>query len=102
MHIRCGGEGERTVWDDAKGEANLRSHRMDFAGPDAAFDGRFILVAEDRRHDYGERRSNALVVLNGVVLTITFTPRGAKQRIISTRLASRGERSIHDARREDG
>jgi uncharacterized DUF497 family protein len=66
---------------------------------DEAFDGRFSLTRGDRRRDYGERRFNMLVMVNGLVLTITFTPRDGKQRIASARLASRRERRVYDAHR---
>lgn len=92
------GERERTVWDDRKSETNLRLRGIGFAGLDDAFDGRFALIREDERRDYGEARFNMLVELNGVILNITVTPRGGKQRIISARLANRMERRLYGAK----
>lgn len=94
------GETERTEWDDPKSEANLKLRGIDFAGLDRAFDGRFTLVREDKRRDYGERRFNMLVELHGLVLNITVTPRGKRQRIISARPANRTERRIYHAQRQ--
>ena len=82
------GERERTAWDDLKNEKNVQTHKLDFADLDDAFDGRFTLVAEDRRRDYGEQRFNMLVGLHEVILNITFALRPPKHRIISARLAS--------------
>lgn len=96
MYIAFMGENERTVWDDAKNEMNIRRRSIDFAGLRDAFDGRFALVREDKRRDYGEERFNMIVAINGVILNITFTPRGDKQRIISARLANRRERRLYD------
>jgi uncharacterized DUF497 family protein len=94
------GERDRTIWDDQKCAANLRLRSIDFAGLDEAFDGRFCLIREDRRHDYGESRFNMIVALNDVILNITFTPRGGKQRIISARPANRVERRLYNAQQE--
>jgi uncharacterized DUF497 family protein len=97
MYIAAMGERERTAWDDLKSETNLRLRGIGFAGLDDAFDGRFALLREDARRDYGEARFNMIVALNGVILNITFTPRDGKQRIISARLANRMERRLYDA-----
>ena len=95
------GQNERTVWDDAKRDINIRLRAIDFAELDDAFDGRFALTVADRRRDYNEPRFNTLVALNGFVLNVTFTPRDGKYRIISARLASRKERRLYDARSQD-
>ena len=92
------GENARTVWDDPKNETNIGDRQIDFADLDDAFDGRFALVVEDGRRDYGERRFNMLVELHGVILNLTYTPRPPKHRIISARLASRKERRTYHAR----
>lgn len=97
MYIAAMGERERTAWDDLKSETNLRLRGIGFTGLDDAFDGRFALIREDARRDYGEARFNMIVALNGVILNITFTPRDGKQRIISARLANRMERRLYDA-----
>ncbi|WP_298952647.1 BrnT family toxin [uncultured Methylobacterium sp.] len=76
------GEGERTVWDDPKNETNILGRHIDFADLDEAFDGRFAVVAEDRRRDYGERRFNMLVAVRGV---IRFLDDSFKNRITSPR-----------------
>ncbi|MEH3145161.1 MAG: BrnT family toxin [Methylobacterium frigidaeris] len=98
------GEGERTVWDDPKNEANILGRQIDFADLDEAFDGRFVIVAEDRRRDYGERRFDMLVEVRGVTLNIAFPPRSPESRIISARPASRRERRIFHAKQasQDG
>lgn len=91
------GETERTVWDDLKGASNRALHGIDFADLDDVFDGRFALVVEDRRWDYGEKRFNMLVAHGGVILNVTFAVRTPKYRIISARLAGRKERrTFHD------
>lgn len=78
--------------------AGSQDRRIDFADLDAAFDGRFAIVVEDKRRDYGEQRFNMLVELYGVILHITFTPRPPRERIISARIASRKERRTYHAK----
>ncbi|WP_331295138.1 BrnT family toxin [Methylobacterium hispanicum] len=73
---------------------------MDFADLDEIFDGRFVVVAVDARRNYGEPRFNMLAEHHGVVLNVTFTPRGPKYRIISARIANREERGIYHAKRQ--
>jgi uncharacterized protein len=92
------GENELTEWDDAKNASTISSRKIDFADLEAAFDGRFALIKEDQRQDYGEQRFNMIVALHGIIFNITFTPRGGKQRIVSARLANRKERSAYHAR----
>ncbi|AWN46870.1 BrnT family toxin [Methylobacterium terrae] len=94
------GENETTEWADLKNARNVEQRGIDFADLADAFDGRFALVAEDSRQPYGERRFNMLVELGGVLLSITFTPRPPRNRIISARLASRKERRTYHARQQ--
>lgn len=95
------GENELTEWDDLKNDQNIGLREIDFAGLQVAFDGRYSVVRTDIRREYGEERHNMIVEINGVILNITFTPRGKKYRIISARLANRKERRLYDARRQD-
>ena len=96
------GDAERTVWDDLKAVSNLALHGIDFADLDTVFDGRFALVVEDTRWDYGEKRFNMLVEWTGLVLNVTFAVRPPKYRIISARLAGPKERRSFHARRQAG
>ena len=49
----------RFEWDLAKDAANQRKHGIGFRDAAEIFRG-FVLVVEDTRHDYGERRFAAL------------------------------------------
>ncbi|WP_439498704.1 BrnT family toxin [Bosea sp. (in: a-proteobacteria)] len=89
------GSNERCSWDDGKRSLNIANHGYDFADLAEAFDGRFALVREDRRFDYGEDRYNMLVELRGRILNVTFTPRAGLMHLISVRPASRDERSVY-------
>jgi uncharacterized DUF497 family protein len=90
----------KTSWGRIKRGINIREHHIDFAELDEVFDGRFCLVREDDRKDYGEPRFNMLVEFRGVIINVTFTPRAGTYRFISARPASRKERNAYAQRRK--
>jgi uncharacterized DUF497 family protein len=83
-------------WDEAKREANLRKHGLDFDDADIVYKNpnkvTFSIAGR------GEERwlDLALVELGGIVLVLVYTVRGYNIRIISFRRASRKERRIYD------
>jgi hypothetical protein len=84
-------------WDEAKREANLRKHGLDFA--DAYLvceDPERLTVISARR---GEHRNMdlALVEVRGQLLCVVYAERGDRVRIISFRRASRRERRLYAA-----
>ncbi|MGH7815472.1 MAG: BrnT family toxin [Candidatus Binataceae bacterium] len=50
---------------------------------------------EDRRRDYGEPRFAAIGEIDGEIMYVVYTWRGAIRRIISARHASRRERDAY-------
>jgi uncharacterized protein len=86
-------------WDEAKREANLKKHGLDFDDADIVYGNpnKITYAIADR----GEARwlDIALVESNGVVLALIYTVRGYNIRIISFRKASRRERRIYDNQR---
>lgn len=78
------------TWDESKRKLNLRKHGIDFRDADAIFDGSTV-TAEDTRLAYGEQRLVMLGVLNGVVVSMTYTERKDDMRIISIRKALKHE-----------
>jgi uncharacterized DUF497 family protein len=86
-------------WDQTKSDANLRRRGFNFEFASRVFDGR-VIVAEDRRRDYGERRFIAVGSIGAVPFTVVFTDRvtvgGAiLRRLISARRSSRRERTSY-------
>ena len=83
-------------WDEAKREANLRKHGLDFDDADSVYENpnkiTFAILGR------GEERwlDMALVELDGIVLALVYTVRGYNIRIISFRKVSRKERRIYD------
>jgi uncharacterized protein len=68
------------AWDEAKRQANLRKHHIDFRDAEKIFRG-FTFSAEDTRA-YGERRFLTLGLLEDQVVSVTHTERGEDIRII--------------------
>ena len=78
-------------WDESKSLRNFRERGFDFEFASRVFD-RPCLEEEDQRNNYGERRLVATGVIEETVFVVVYTWRGKKRRIISARLAKKGER----------
>jgi uncharacterized protein len=76
-------------WDEAKRVENIRRRGLDFEDADLVFDGRPVATAESRRND--EDRFVSTAEIGGKLYTVVWMWRGANQRIISFRRASRRE-----------
>jgi uncharacterized DUF497 family protein len=77
-------------WDEDKRLINAQNHAIDFEDATAIFDGDTVTV-EDDRFDYGEQRFITLGLLEGRVIAVVHTERGAITRIISARKATKYE-----------
>jgi hypothetical protein len=82
--------------DEAKRQANILKHGIDFVDVIEVFAGRFI-ETEDTRRDYGERRHRAVGLLGEVVIQVAYTWRGERRRIISARRAGQNDRRAYYA-----
>ena len=78
-------------WDRHKAEANRRLHGVTFEQGVKAFADLFAVEWIDDREDYGEERINLLGMCEGALLHVTYTIRGERIRVISTRRAERHE-----------
>ena len=78
-------------WDDHKSRATLAERGFGFDAAARIFAGVY-LEREDLRQDYGERRFVVTGEFQGIVLTVVWTPRGIRRRIISAWRASNRER----------
>ena len=84
-------------WDNAKEESNRRKHRIDFRTAAKVFLDPYV-VEFDERDASGEARFNAIGLVDGRMLFVTFTMRGDVIRIISARGAEPHEkRKYHEA-----
>jgi uncharacterized DUF497 family protein len=89
-------------WDDAKAEANFRKHKVRFEHAAEACEDPYALIELDDSEDYGEDRFLLIGRAADGVLTVVYTERNGRFRIISAREASDYERrDYHRAAQED-
>ena len=80
-------------WDDGNDKKNVASHRVSCTEAEEVFFNRPLFVIDDEKHSEKEQRYHALGHSNeGRKLSLSFTIRGNKIRVISARDMSRKER----------
>ncbi|MBZ9815540.1 BrnT family toxin [Mesorhizobium sp. CA7] len=87
-------------WDDQKATSNLAKHGVAFADAKRLV-RRHPCSASDRSMDYEEERFIGIGIVNGLVLTVVYTERGDRIRLISARKATRHEQKAYDQARRD-
>jgi uncharacterized DUF497 family protein len=84
-------------WDEAKNEANIQRHGIDFADVPSLFLAPMLTDSDDRI-DYGEDRWISIGILVRGITVIVWTERaGDVIRIISARKANKDERRRYEA-----
>jgi uncharacterized DUF497 family protein len=78
-------------WDPAKAQANFEKHGVAFAKAARVFLDP-TLIERDDQDAVGERRFNALGIVAGRLLVVTYTMTGDVIRLISARGAQAHER----------
>lgn len=81
-------------YDPAKRRRNLRKHKLDLPGCEAAFDAP-MLTREDDREKYGEQRLVSLGWAHGRVVVLVWTDRDNGPRLISCREAEPHEQEAY-------
>jgi uncharacterized protein len=84
----------RFTWDEAKRNANLLKHRLDFRDAHRVFAG-VVFRREDDRYHYYEQRMIAIGALESVVVLIVHVESDDTIRIISMRRADKHETNIY-------
>ncbi len=80
----------RYEWGEAKRQANIQKHGIDFIEIEKVFAGETVTILDDR-FDYGETRFVTVGWLNGQVVVIAHTETDEVIRIISARKATKNE-----------
>lgn len=89
-------------WDPQKAAANLADHKVGFELAKGVFRDPFAIEFLDDREDYGEDRFVIIGMTEGRLLTVVYTLRADRTRIISARRAEpRERRRYHDQDSED-
>ena len=79
-------------WDPVKARTNLAKHKVSFEQATAVFADPFASVEFDDSEAYGEDRYVMTGAVRTVILTVVYTERSEKYRIISAREATNYER----------
>ena len=77
----------RLTYDPAKRQKTLEERGLDFEDALLVFEGITVEV-EDQRKDYGERRIICFGALEGRMVVVGYTSRGAVRHIFSMRKAN--------------
>jgi uncharacterized protein len=90
-------EGFEFEWHAVKAAANLKKHKVSFDEAKTIFGDKKHLVVPDREHSYGEERYLAIGLSDQRrFITLCFTERDARLRLISARLAEPWERREYE------
>ena len=82
-------------WDEDKAAENLRKHAVSFSQAALAFHDPLSIELVDEREDYGESRFIHIGLSDALVLTVVFTERAQRIRIISARKATKDEEAYY-------
>lgn len=84
----------RYSWDEAKRQANLQKHGLDFVDAEKVFDSPLVLI-EDTRETYDERRMIGIGLLDFLVVLIVHLESDEEIRVISMRKADSDETDLY-------
>jgi uncharacterized DUF497 family protein len=79
-------------FDSTKRDKTLAERGLDFARAGEVFADALVTIP-DERFAYGEARLNTVGLLDGRMVVVAWTPRGAVRRIISMRKANEREQA---------
>lgn len=83
-------------WDTAKETANEKKHKISFVDAATVFDDPHHLEEDSTKPEHGEQRFRAIGMLGDVLITVIYTDRQGRRRIISARRARDNERKRYD------
>lgn len=87
-------------WDEAKRQANLAKHGIDFADVLGVFTDPARIELVDTRRDYGEPRRVTMAPVQSRLLHVTWTWRAGNRRLISARKANTREKRRYEQIRQ--
>ena len=88
---------DRFEWSEAKARANLSKHGVSFDAGRLVFGDPASIDEVDDRDDYGEERFLITGMVDRRLLTVAYTEREGRIRIISVRKATRREQDSYFA-----
>lgn len=89
-------------WDGAKYRRNYRDHGVTFETARNVFADAFRIEVLDEREDYGEDRWRVIGVVEGQMLSVVYTERRGRYRLISARRAEKDEQDHYFTQNSQG
>jgi uncharacterized DUF497 family protein len=83
-------------WEEARRRENMAAYGVDFVRAALMFDNP-VLEREETTRFHGERRFIAIGHVDAFHMVVTWSPRGAKRRIVSAWRADRDDEAIYGA-----
>jgi uncharacterized DUF497 family protein len=93
---------EEFEWDAAKARLNYRKHGVTFHLAKKAFADPFTVEILDEREDHGEERYLLVGMAEGELLSVIYTPRRGRFRLITARRATRHEQDHYFTQNSQG
>ena len=85
-------------WDSVKARYNLRTYKISFDVASEVFEDPDHDITDVTKPEYDEERFRAIGMLkDGRLVTVIYTHRGRKRRIISAWKATKNERKDYDS-----
>ena len=88
----------KVVWDPEKAKINFKKHGVRLADADVALFDPFALTREDESSEGEQRFVTIGTDSSGTIVVVAFTPRGESVRLISSRKATKKERTQYEKR----
>lgn len=89
-------------WHHAKARGNYAKHGVTFETAKKAFSDPFMVEVLDDSMDYDEERFLLIGMADGVLLSIIYTPRQGRYRLITARRATRDEQDHYFTENSQG
>lgn len=87
------------VWAPGKERDNIAKHGVDFGTATRVFEDPALVMAEDAAHSVAEQRYFAFGMVGGAILTVRFTVRAERVRIIGAGYWRKGREFYEEANR---
>lgn len=79
-------------WDEKKNAENLKKHKVDFQTAQYAFADPKLIIAKDLEHSQQEKRFYCFGEVKGGLITVRFTYRKSRIRIIGAGFWRKGKK----------
>jgi uncharacterized DUF497 family protein len=84
------------IWDDKKEAENILKHNIDFKTASKAFFDTKRIIFKDSKHSKSEERLFCVGKVDNKIMTVRFTYRGSKVRIIGARYWKGGKKHYEE------